>query len=47
MNLFAIFDLTVPRLKRTLFLGTRWGDEDADSFRRREIPGTCSTPTIR
>jgi phospholipid/cholesterol/gamma-HCH transport system substrate-binding protein len=28
-NLFAVFDLTVPRLKRTLFLGTRWGDENA------------------
>lgn len=25
MNLFAIFDLTVPRLKRTLLLGTRFG----------------------
>ena len=29
INLFAVFDLTYPRLKRTLFLGTRWGDEDA------------------
>ena len=29
INLFAIFDLTYPRLKRTLFLGTRWGDQDA------------------
>jgi virulence factor Mce-like protein len=29
INLFAIFDLTYPRLKRTLFLGTRWGDENA------------------
>ena len=28
-NLFAVFDLSVPRLKRTLFLGTRWGDENA------------------
>jgi ABC-type transporter Mla subunit MlaD len=26
-NLFAIIDLTAPRLKRTLFLGTRWGQE--------------------
>lgn len=25
MNLFAIFDLTVPRLKRTLLLGSRFG----------------------
>lgn len=29
MNLFAVFDLTIPRLKRTLFLGTRWGEEHA------------------
>jgi virulence factor Mce-like protein len=29
INLYAIFDLTYPRLKRTLFLGTRWGDEEA------------------
>ena len=29
INLIAIFDLTYPRLKRTLFLGTRWGDENA------------------
>ncbi|ORA34492.1 MCE family protein [Mycobacterium aquaticum] len=29
MNLFPTFDLTVPRLKRDLFLGTRWGDEGA------------------
>lgn len=29
LNLFAVFDLTYPRLKRTLLLGTRWGDEDA------------------
>ncbi len=29
INLFAVFDITYPRLKRTLFLGTRWGDEDA------------------
>jgi phospholipid/cholesterol/gamma-HCH transport system substrate-binding protein len=28
-NLFAVMDLTVPRLKRSLFLGTRWGDADA------------------
>ncbi|MGW0160705.1 MCE family protein [Mycobacterium sp. NPDC003323] len=25
-NLFATVDLTVPRLKRSLFLGTRWGE---------------------
>ncbi|MGY4712821.1 MCE family protein [Mycolicibacterium sp. CBM1] len=29
LNQFIIFDLTVPRLKKTLFLGTRWGDENA------------------
>lgn len=28
LNLFAIFDLTKPRLKRALFAGTQWGDED-------------------
>lgn len=26
INIFATMDLTVPRLKRSLFLGTRWGD---------------------
>ena len=29
MNQFIIFDFTVPRLKRSLFLGTSWGDENA------------------
>lgn len=29
MNQFIVFDFTVPRLKRALFLGTRWGDENA------------------
>jgi virulence factor Mce-like protein len=29
LNLYAVFDLTYARLKRSLFLGTRWGDEDA------------------
>lgn len=29
INLYAVFDITYPRLKRTTFLGTRWGDEDA------------------
>jgi virulence factor Mce-like protein len=29
MNLFAIIDLTVPRLKRSLLLGTRWGQPGA------------------
>ena len=26
-NLFAVIDLTVPRLKHSMFLGTRWGQE--------------------
>jgi phospholipid/cholesterol/gamma-HCH transport system substrate-binding protein len=29
INLIAVFDLTYPRLKKTLLAGTRWGDEDA------------------
>ena len=29
MNQFIVFDFTVPRLKRGLFLGTRWGQEGA------------------
>jgi phospholipid/cholesterol/gamma-HCH transport system substrate-binding protein len=29
INLWAVFDISYPRLKRTFFLGTRWGDEDA------------------
>lgn len=29
INLNAIFDLTYPRLKKTLLAGTRWGDENA------------------
>ncbi|MCV7281133.1 MCE family protein [Mycolicibacterium flavescens] len=29
INLFATFDLTYPRLKKTILLGTRWGDENA------------------
>jgi len=29
MNLFAVIDLTIPRLKRTLMLGTRWGQPGA------------------
>ena len=28
-NVFAVADLTVPRLKRTMFAGTRWGDPNA------------------
>jgi virulence factor Mce-like protein len=29
MNLFAVIDLTIPRLKRGLLLGTRWGQPGA------------------
>lgn len=29
MNIFAGLDITIPRLKRSLFLGTRWGDPNA------------------
>jgi virulence factor Mce-like protein len=29
VNFYAILDLTIPRLKRTLFAGTRWGQEGA------------------
>ena len=28
-NVFAVVDMTVPRLKRTIGAGTRWGDTDA------------------
>ncbi|MGV0745918.1 MCE family protein [Mycolicibacterium sp. XJ870] len=28
-NLFATVDMTIPRLKRSMFLGTRWEQEDA------------------
>jgi virulence factor Mce-like protein len=30
VNIFATMDLTIPRLKRSLFLGTRWGDPNAE-----------------
>ncbi|UXA06185.1 MCE family protein [Mycobacterium sp. SMC-2] len=29
INVFAVMDLTIPRLKRGLLLGTRWGEEGA------------------
>lgn len=29
LNLFVVLDMTVARLKRTLLLGTRWGEEGA------------------
>jgi phospholipid/cholesterol/gamma-HCH transport system substrate-binding protein len=39
MNLFAVADLTVPRLKRTLLVGTRWGDENAQLVPAPGDPG--------
>ncbi|OYN76695.1 MCE family protein [Mycolicibacterium sphagni] len=39
MNLFTILDLTVPRLKRSLFLGTRWGDANAQLVAAPGEPG--------
>lgn len=39
MNLFAVFDLTVPRLKRTMFLGTRWGAYGAELVPAPGEPG--------
>jgi virulence factor Mce-like protein len=30
INIWASMDLTIPRLKRSLFLGTRWGDPNAE-----------------
>jgi len=30
VNMYTIFDFTIPRLKRSLFLGTRWGQEGAE-----------------
>ncbi|WP_082939961.1 MCE family protein [Mycolicibacterium peregrinum] len=39
MNLFAVADLTVPRLKRGLFLGTRWGVDGAQLVPAPGDPG--------
>jgi phospholipid/cholesterol/gamma-HCH transport system substrate-binding protein len=39
MNLFAVGDITVPRLKKTLFLGTRWGVEGAQLVPAPGDPG--------
>ncbi len=44
INLFAVFDITYPRLKRTFFLGTRWGDQDAKFI---PAPGDPLTGTTR
>ncbi|HET6734422.1 MCE family protein [Mycobacterium sp.] len=39
MNLFAVGDITVPRLKRTAFLGTRWGVDGAELVPAPGDPG--------
>jgi virulence factor Mce-like protein len=55
-NLFAVLDFTVPRLKRGLLLGTRWGQEGAElvpapgdpwymSYSRDPIAGPITGPT--
>ena len=41
VNIFATMDLTIPRLKRSLFLGTRWGDPNA-----RLIPAPGDPPHL-
>lgn len=38
-NLFAIVDFTIPRLKRTMFLGTRWEQEGAQLIPAPGDPG--------
>ncbi len=38
-NLFAILDLTVTKLRRTLFLGTRWGVDGAEMVPAPGDPG--------
>ena len=48
MNLFAIGDITVPRLRKTALFGTRWGVEGAQIVPAPETPATTgTTPTIR
>ena len=42
INLFAIFDLTYPRLKRTLLLGTRWGDDGRKTHSGTGRPLVCA-----
>jgi phospholipid/cholesterol/gamma-HCH transport system substrate-binding protein len=39
LNLFAVGDITVPRLKRTAFLGTRWGVDGAELIPAPGDPG--------
>jgi virulence factor Mce-like protein len=44
-NLFAVVDLTLNRLKRSLFLGTRWADENAKLVPAPGDPGYDLFPT--
>lgn len=37
INLMATFDLTYPRFKRGILLGTRWGDQNAKLIPARAI----------
>lgn len=39
LNLFAVADITVPRLKKTAFLGTRWGMPGAELVPAPGDPG--------
>jgi len=39
MNLFAVFDLTVARIRKTLYLGTRWGLDGAEQIPAPGDPG--------
>jgi virulence factor Mce-like protein len=39
LNLFAVGDITVPRLKKTAFLGTRWGIDGAELVPAPGDPG--------
>ncbi|WP_166904134.1 MCE family protein [Mycobacterium sp. DL440] len=39
LNLFAVADLTVPRMKRGMFLGTRWGVDGAQLVPAPGDPG--------
>jgi virulence factor Mce-like protein len=44
LNLYAVLDLTHNRLKRSLFLGTRWADEDAKLVPAPGDPGYDAYP---
>jgi ABC-type transporter Mla subunit MlaD len=44
LNLYAVVDLTHNRLKRSMFLGTRWADEDAKLVPAPGDPGYDAFP---